>query len=512
MLHPTKALSAPRSRRGSALLMAFLMIILLFGIVFQLWFSTNIDLRVADNEVTATQMDLAIESALQEVYDRLKTDGEAAASGAEGGAAGGDPASAAGAAAAGGGGESQATDSREDSWGKPQRTTINEIDLRIVVQDEDSKINVLGMLTEDEDMAREHFDRVVRVLDLFREGSTLDVDHSDAVRMAEEIRRHLSERPQSVLPRPEVTSHDEERPDVTLPLGLREFVVLEGFDEGMFRDGRDEHGDVIHSLGAFLTVTTSLTTRGSSSEADGGSGDAAGNTGTGNTNTNTNTNGTNTLDGNTQDLGGDQSGGTTGGAQGGAASGGAAGGAANSNFGVAINLNTAPVCVLKSLFDDRDMNPRFWDAVVEYRNLEDEEKRDQESEEGAQEPVLDEYGNEVVPRQVFDSVEELTEVDGYDRIDAEMVNRLAQFVMTESQVFSIYVTAFQRSKRAPDPSEQFGVELASDKLIGGLRWRTVRSIVWRYKQNDEVRIVPLTRWEALDYIPIEVVDYPPDDR
>lgn len=481
--------------------MAFLMIILLFGIVFQLWFSTNVDLRVADNEVTATRMDLAIESALQEVYDRLKTDGETAEAsggeGGEGGDAGADPTAAAGAAAGGGGEESQATDSHEDPWGKPQRTTINEIDLRVIVQDEDSKLNVLGMLTEDEDMAREHFDRVVRVLDLFREGSTLDLDHSDAVRMAEEVRRHLSERPQSVLPRPEVTSYDEDRPDVALPLGLREFVVLEGFDEGLFRDGRDEHGEVIHSLGSFLTVTTSLTTKGSSSEADGG----AGGTGSG---TNTDT------DGSTTPPQDDGTGGTSGGQQDGGSSGG--GGASNSNFGVAVNLNTAPVVVLKSLFDDRDMNPRFWDAVIEYRNLEDEEKRDQQAEEGADEPVLDEYGNEVVPRQVFDSVEELKDVDGYDRLDAEMLNRLAPFVMTESQVFSIYVTAFQRSQREQDPSEQFGVEVASDKLIGGLRWRTVRSLVWRYKQNDEVRVVPLTRWEVLDYIPIEVLDYPLEDR
>jgi hypothetical protein len=42
--------------------------------------------------------------------------------------------------------------------------------------------------------------------------------------------------------------------------------------------------------------------------------------------------------------------------------------------------------------------------------------------------------------------------------------------------------------------------------------RTVRCVVWRRKQGDSVTIVPLARWEVLDYMPFVVEDYPEDDR
>ena len=37
-------------------------------------------------------------------------------------------------------------DSRRDEWARPQRTEINDIPLRILIQDEHSKVNVYGML------------------------------------------------------------------------------------------------------------------------------------------------------------------------------------------------------------------------------------------------------------------------------------------------------------------------------------------------------------------------------
>src|SRR5690606_25100312 len=117
--------------------------------------------------------------------DRLLTDAEAgAAAGAGAGAAaasglggaqdGGEAAGGEAGAAPGapGGQGSEPSDSREDTWGRVQRTTINEIELRVLVQDEDSKINVLTLLTEDEEQADLALERVARVLDLCREDSS----------------------------------------------------------------------------------------------------------------------------------------------------------------------------------------------------------------------------------------------------------------------------------------------------------------------------------------------------
>ncbi|MFM7298501.1 MAG: hypothetical protein ACKO4Q_14955, partial [Planctomycetota bacterium] len=61
-LRRDRSANARQPRKGSALLMAFLMIILLYAIVFQLSYGTKADLRVAENDVTITQMDMAIES------------------------------------------------------------------------------------------------------------------------------------------------------------------------------------------------------------------------------------------------------------------------------------------------------------------------------------------------------------------------------------------------------------------------------------------------------------------
>ena len=116
------------------------------------------------------------------------------------------------------------------------------------------------MLTEDQDQADEHFERVVRVLDLAREDTQADLDSSEARRLAEEIRRHLADRMTSVLPKPMLLSDIEDNEDIGLPLSLRECIVLENFHDGLFRDFRDESGNIVHSLETFLTVWSSLST------------------------------------------------------------------------------------------------------------------------------------------------------------------------------------------------------------------------------------------------------------
>ena len=259
-----KPLTGPRARStrsGSALLLSFLVLIVLAAIIFQLYISTNTDARVARNDIALASMEQAIESALLEVYDRLESDAESSA----GSTPAGDPAMGdLGGAPPGeedpGAAEAQSVDSREDPWGRPQRTTINDIELRVLVQDEDSKLNVLGILAEDQEQADEHFERLVRVIDLCREDTREDLDRSEARRLAEELRTHMTERMSTVLPKPHLLSDDDENEDLGLLLTLRECVVLDEFHEGLFRDFRDETGTIVHSLGTFLTVWTSLAT------------------------------------------------------------------------------------------------------------------------------------------------------------------------------------------------------------------------------------------------------------
>ncbi len=537
---------------GSALLLALLVLLILLAIMAQLVFGTKSDADVARNDITMTTMDLAIESALMEVFDRLKQDGESGgsdspssgASGASGTGGLGDPnaagtnngATPGGASQAGGG--QQSVDSREDSWGRPQRTTINDIELRVMVQDEDSKLNVLSMLTANEQEADRAFERLIRIIDMCREGTSADIDATDARVMAEALRDHLKQRDQSVLPRAHLLSDDDKTKELGLPISLKEVTVLRPFDESVFRDFRDERGRVVHSLGSFITTWTSLA---------GAAAPQSGANGSPNGQPTSNTPGSQPASGTGQSGASPSSSAQSSGsststdpnAQGGSnpasndgsnsptnpAAGGGNTNNASAKYGVAVNVNTAPPAVLKALFDDSDIPSRFWDKVIEYRNLEEDDPSKQTSSStpssssstsssdssSTKTPVYDENGDEVIQRRVFDSLDELSKVDGYESLTAKARAELQQMLMTSSQVFSIYVTARkatsqdEQSLDARRPKER-------EDMQGNQLTRTVRCVVWRRKQGDTVTIVPLVRWEVLDYVPLEIQDYPDEDR
>lgn len=528
----------PAARRGVALLLALLLLVVLIAITIQISVTTSTDARIARNDLTISVMDLAVESALLNVGETLKTDGES--SGEEGAAGGAAPGAPAGGAAPGGaaggaaapGGESEAVDSQRDEWHEPQRTTINDIQLRIFVVDEDSKYNVLNLLAEDEKEAQAAYDRVVRTLDMCREGSReFDIDPRTAEDMTKVMLEHMQRRKDSRIPRPKLLTDDEDG-DQGLPTTLEEFAALEPFAEHHFRDLRDRDGAIVHSIASFLTVWSSL---GLASELPQTGKSGSGTAGAANTGSAASSSGKGTSTGGSKTAGksgtgtqGESGTGTTGtggataGADGAATPGGAgaAGGSSETSDsgGYAVNVNTAPAAVLKALFDDREVPPRFFDKVLEYRNLEEEPKEGEEKEETDatkdEEPELDEYGQEKFERRIFDSIGELGEVEGFKDLPTEQQNRLNQLLTTSSNVFSIYVVARKSTSAQGDmdsaltPAElRKKEESAGDALV-----RVVRSVVWRHTVDEEVVLTPIVRWEILDYLPFEILDFPPEDR
>jgi hypothetical protein len=546
-----RAVSGPASpERGAALLLSLLILLVLVAIVIEINVSTLSEARVTRNEVGLTSMDLAIESALLQEYDKLKSDAESGGAGA--GAAGGqtqgqNPQSPSDASnpstpppSGGAQGGSQACDSRRDEWATPARTEINEIKLRVVVQDEDSKYNVLNMLNPDPTQAQAAFDRVVKLLDLCREGTTADIDSATASQMAKAILEYMQQRKLAKFPRPTLLSDsdDPNQNDQGLPLSLKEFAVLQPFDDSHFRDFRDENDKIVHSIGSFLTVWSSIGLAGdkkptaasttnptnTGSKPAGGTPSSGGSGGTpsggGSSPTTAQTSGSgNSGTSATSTGGGGSTPSASGGAQPGAQGGSGAGGAKKSSDsgGFAVNVNTAPPAVLKSLFDDRELNPRFWDKVIEYRNLEDEDEAKKAQESASTEtepPALDEYGNPIIKRKIFDTMSKLGEVDGYKDLDAAVQTRVNQLLTNQSHVFSIYVIARRTTSiegdmtdAVTDPKQRRLLEQKGDSLV-----RVVRSVVWRHKTDDGYEIVPIVRWEVLDYEPWEVLDYPDDNR
>jgi hypothetical protein len=540
-----RALRVPAARRGVALLLAVLLLVVLLAITIQIRVATGTDARVARNDLSLASMDLVVESALLNVHEMLKTDGESTGEspGAAGQPAGANPLAGGGAPGAGaagaGGGESQSSDSRRDEWYEPQRTTINDIQLRIHVVDEESKCNVLNLLLPDEKEAQAAFDRVVRVLDLCREGSRdFDIDPRTAEQMARAMLEHMQRRKDSKVPRPKLLT-DEEKSDVGLPLSLEEFAGLEPFVDHHFKDFRDRDGHVVHSIGSFLTVWSSPGLAADLPGAGGragpptaaaasgaaGSGGGTGATTGGGSSTSGKSGGTAGTSGGTQGTGGTGStsggqpgtgqGGTTDGTTGGTGTGGTSGGTIG---GYGVNVNTAPAAVLKALFDDRDLHPRFFDKVIEYRNLEEEEDESQDSSRDetakAEEPELDEYGQEKIVRRIFDSLGELSEVEGYKDLPSEQQTRLNQLLTTQSNVFTIYVVARKSTSVQGDMDSSLSPEelRRKEETSGDSLVRVVRSVVWRHTVDEEIVLTPLVRFEVLDYVPFEVLDFPPEDR
>jgi hypothetical protein len=441
----------PHTKRGAVLLLSFLVLMVIIAIVYQLNRVTATDQLVANRDFTSTNMDLAIESAMLEVFEQLRSDGELRQAGGE------DDGAAAAAAAAGagqgGGGEggeesADASDSFMDEWAQQAATSFNDLELRILIVDEDRKYNILNMLAEDPDEAQEAFDRVVKILDLCREDTEFDIQETDADDMARIMREHLLERDNSYLPRPgELLSFDEESRSRGMPLSIREFVVLEPFTEDHYRDSFDRDGNRVHAIDAFLTMYTSPTT----GESEGPE-------------------------------------------------------AATSTGGYSVNVNTAPRAVLTGLMSYGDMDPSFWEDVVSYRNDEEEPDLDQEP----VEPSLDEFGEEILATKIFDSLEELAEVRGYDMITPESAERMKSLLRVDSDVFSIYVTARMVTLADRHQSQDFDSRQEKEEYerSGAHMTRTARCVVWRRMGEEDVDIIPLLRWEVLDHSPLPILDYP----
>jgi hypothetical protein len=489
-------------------MLSFMVLLVLILILAQIKYSTDTTSRVARNEETLVAMDSAIESALLQVFEDLKTDAESDGAGGMGGAGAedlgglGEGSGAGGDAAAdadqGGGGP---TDSKEDEWSRPQRTELNEIQLRILVQDEDSKFNLLSVLTPDEDEAEKALDRLARVIEWSRKGTQAEIDGSTARRMADAMANHMRRRRDQVLPKPELLSDTEDEDDVGMPLSLREFVALdpELFTPDLFRDYVDENGDVVHSLGSFLTVWSSI---GTIDEANAAAQEAAGapdepGEDDAEQQDETQQGGERDPTDPTDPTDPEEAG------EAGAGDEGAGGAEGEAPPGWAINVNTAPGAVLHALLDSRDLPYRFWDEVVLYRNEKDETVEENED------PPLDEYGREIIVKQFFTSVDDLTEIDGWENLEPIVQGELRNLLKVQSSVFSITVTA-----RKPTGDEQIDPFARREDIEREeANWqglvRTVRVVVWRRALGEgEVEILPIVRWEVIDYVPFEVLDFP----
>ena len=529
----TAAVVAPddgqRDERGVALVLALIFSILLYILVAELVVAARMVRATGENDALLARMRTQMLYQLTEAEQQLLGDlegagGEGEAGGGLGGLAGqggqgrtgsqgGMPGAGAGAGggAGGGGGEgggegdmppdpATQCDGSRDAWFQPIGRPEGDVTTYVWVEDENRKLNVLGLWSPDEKFAEVTRERMVRLIDALREDTEFDVTIADAERVVSELLEWGKRGGTEQMPRPPLKSQDEKRREVAGLMHLDELLMLPSVTEDLFFD-KVLDGKVYLGLESVLTMWTALRvdpgnpekiarqraaaeSRGDSRGAAApGAAQGAGNQGAGNPGA-----------GNQGAGGGTGSQGNAGG-QGGGENGGEAPPAQPEGLGVLVNVNTAPRAVLRCLFAEDRVPDRVIDAIVKHRNEVDEEAMLQAAEGGGTE--ASDFGD-VMPGaekklRVFATIADLEKVEAFAQFsDVDAKAEFQAALTTKSEVFAIHLAPLYKR------SEENRIYVM----------RRARSIVLRVS-DGEGSIVPLVPFEeriGLRVMPVDLQD------
>ncbi|MBL9077813.1 MAG: general secretion pathway protein GspK [Planctomycetes bacterium] len=504
--------------RGIALVLALIFSILLYILVAELVVAGRMVRATGENDALLARMRSQMLYQLAEAEDQLLTDLAGSAGGEEGaggmadalgGALGGAGGRATGGAdraggatggsgasgGAGGEAEEEETDptadcdSSRDAWFQPVGNADDDLTTYVWVEDENRKFNLLALWSPDEKFADLSRDRLVRLIDSLREDTEFDVSASDAERIVQELRDWVARPDLEAIPRPRLKSDEEKRPDVTAILHLDELMMLPSVSEDLFFD-KVLDGKVYLGLESVLTIWTSLKVDpGDPEKVARQRAQAA-------------------ARGEAPAEGSDPAA-AAGGAS--SAAGAAAGTAPESGrspggedepvqpdgLGIRINLNTAPRPVLRALFPSDKIPDRVIDAILRYRNEEDEEEAEKAAEQQGATDLAD-FGDLRLGAdkklKFFASVADLEQIEEFANLpDPELKTEFQRALTTKSEVFTIHLaTLFKRN----DENRVY--------LL-----RRARSVVLRLEDGEAGKIVPLLPFEertGLRLMPVDLQD------
>ncbi|MFN6196950.1 MAG: hypothetical protein ACK5BN_24370 [Planctomycetota bacterium] len=530
----TAAVVAPddgqRDERGVALVLALIFSILLYILVAELVVAARMVRATGENDALLARMRTQMLYQLTEAEQQLLGDlegagGEGEAGGGLGGLAGqggqgrtgslgGMPG--AGAGGGGGGGEgggegdmppdpATQCDGSRDAWFQPIGRPEGDVTTYVWVEDENRKLNVLGLWSPDEKFAEVTRERMVRLIDALREDTEFDVTIADAERVVSELLEWGKRGGTEQMPRPPLKSQDEKRREVAGLMHLDELLMLPSVTEDLFFD-KVLDGQVYLGLESVLTMWTALRvdpgnpekiarqraaaeSRGDSRGAAGpGAAQGAGNRGAGNQGAG------NQGAGNQGAGGGTGSQGNAGG-QGGGENGGEAPPAQPEGLGVLVNVNSAPRAVLRCLFAEDRVPDRVIDAIVKHRNEVDEEAMLQAAEGGGTE--ASDFGD-VMPGaekklRVFATIADLEKVEAFAQFsDVDAKAEFQAALTTKSEVFAIHLAPLYKR------SEENRIYVM----------RRARSIVLRVSDGEGsiVTLVPFEERIGLRVMPVDLQD------
>jgi hypothetical protein len=524
-----------KPKQGGVILILTLFVILItYALVAQLTIGTSVAYQTSKNGSDRIRMRTVAMSAAEEVLTLLAddapgTEGEAGAAGM--GEAGGADSLGSGEEGAAPGAESEGegeepeddgsnSDSFEDEWSRSARFPIGDMEVTAFVQDENSKFNLLSMFQSDADLQEQARDRFVRILDQLRDNFDDDLTQQDATTILEELvvwvegdnrdldfpapLRHSSK----FIGAEEEVSADGEGGDggdgsteppeeesdailydqLYLPVSLEELMLLEHVDEDLFFDQQRRNDQIAPGMQTVFTVYTSLALDPPSSDELGSS----------------------SPEPDPSDSGGfvpDDPGATEGGLAGASnpeedspdSAVEAEGGLddlldAGAALGPAINLNTAPAAVLRSLQSTNDMPEFMIEAILRYRNKIDEEALSES--EGAEVDYKElelqralYREDKPTPHQYFRNLEELNEVEGWeDRLEPEQREAFLSLVGVQSDVFSIYL--FCRV-----PAEDWQQKRHYEEPPGPIL--RLKAVVWRRSGENGAKFLYIEPWHEV---------------
>lgn len=269
------------------MLLAFLALMVLVAVVGQLSVSSSVERSIALNALEETRFEYAARGAYHEACALLIKDLKDEAQNAQdqGTGLGGTSDAFGGGVGRGGPDDQQGrqegipTDSLADEWADPNPSqggggAGEDLDVRIRVVDEDRKMNILCLVAKDDSFRELWKERMVRLLDIFREDTKYDLSAGEARDLVEGIEKWLRGERARDFPIPvQATSAaaaeddkmvwsksrfaDEPEQEVVYPLTLDELVAVEGMSESLLH-GFVENGRYVPGLEDVLTVYTNL--------------------------------------------------------------------------------------------------------------------------------------------------------------------------------------------------------------------------------------------------------------
>lgn len=522
MTLPTRCV--PPRERGAALILAFLALMVLVVVVGQLTVSSAIEKSIANNTVKDIQYEGAAVGAFEIAKSLLMRDLKDEQSASEGeDAAGGDSGFSGGGFGSGGqtggGGGAQGEESPADTlldlWADEGETTQQfgeGVEVRIRMIDEDRKLNLLTLVAEDEDFREAFKDRLIRLLDTFREDSRHDLTYGDAQDIAKNIEEWLTgERPKDV---PRYAASTDEKDDsgkvfsddvwtkgegeeieVVFPLTMEELLHVDEMSEFILK-GFMEDGRYVPGLEDVCTIYSNLVFDEARFDEDDEEGEDVEDF-------------QSPFDDDEEDAGSadeeqeaDEDGKLV---------------ATETNHG-RVNVNTAPLAVLRALLPNERLSTSVVDRIDEFRkNAWDEDvvsrakafqghfADEGDGEEQREDEADDTFGSDQKdftfssPDEVIDKVQDYFKArfDVEEDANAEFSGLLA----VKSHVFTVLL-----EMRRTDGQSSSSIDRATEWVPPD---RIYRAVVWRRASEDGkgecITVVPLHLWTGV--VPPDTEDY-----